>query len=100
MANLSPALDSAPSFASTKQRLLEAAEELFAARGFDGTSVEEITRRARANRSAISFHFGGKEHLYIEAVKFAHRNCISGAPFPDWPAGTPAEERLCGFVRT
>src|SRR5438067_747835 len=86
--------------ASTKQRLLEAAEELFAAKGFDGTSVEDITKRAKANRAAVSFHFGGKEQLYIEAVKYAHRNCISGAPFPDWPAGTPAEERLRGFVRT
>ncbi len=73
---------------------------MFAAKGFDGASVEEITKRAKANRAAVSFHFGGKEQLYIEAVKYAHRNCISGAPFPDWPAGTPAEERLRGFIRT
>src|SRR3954471_6308278 len=86
--------------ASTKQRLLEAAEELFATKGFDGASVEEITRQAKANRAAVSFHFGGKERLYIEAVKFAHRNCISGAPFPEWPAGTPPAERLRDFIRT
>jgi AcrR family transcriptional regulator len=86
--------------ATTKQRLLEAAEGLFAAKGFDGTSVEEITRKAKANRAAVSFHFGGKERLYIEAVKYAHRNCISGAPLPEWPAGTPAAERLRGFIRT
>lgn len=84
----------------TKQRLLDAAEELFAAGGYDGTSVEEITRRAKANRAAVSFHFGGKERLYIEAVKYAHRNCIEGAPFPEWPSGTPTAERLRGFVRT
>jgi AcrR family transcriptional regulator len=89
-----------PDASTTKQRLLEAAEELFAARGFDGVSVEQITRKAKANRAAVSFHFGGKERLYIEAVKYAHRNCISGAPFPDWPAGTPAAERLRDFVRT
>jgi AcrR family transcriptional regulator len=86
--------------ASTRQRLLEAAEELFATNGFDGASVEEITRKAKANRAAVSFHFGGKERLYIEAVKFAHRNCISGAPFPEWPAGTPAAQRLGDFIRT
>src|SRR3954470_23801046 len=85
--------------ASTKQRLLEAAEELFATKGFDGASVEEITRRAKANRAAVSFHFGGKERLYIETVKFAHRNCISGAPAPAWPDGTPPAERLRGFIR-
>jgi AcrR family transcriptional regulator len=86
--------------AGTKQRLLEAAEELFAVKGFDGTSVEEITRKARANRAAVSFHFGGKERLYIEAVKFAHRNCISGAPFPEFPVGTSPADRLGGFIRT
>src|SRR5881392_4128968 len=85
---------------STKQRLLDAAEEIFAAKGYDAASVEEITRRAGANRAAVSFHFGGKERLYIEAVKYAHRNCISAAPFPDWPAGTGATERLRGFIRT
>ena len=66
---------------STKQRLLEAAEELFATSGFDGVSVDAITRRAKANRAAVSFHFGGKERLYIEAVKYAHRNCIQGRRF-------------------
>jgi AcrR family transcriptional regulator len=80
--------------------LLEAAEELFAASGYDGVSIEQITRTAKANRAAVSFHFGGKERLYIEAVKYAHRNCINGAPFPEWPAGTPAAERLRGFIRT
>jgi AcrR family transcriptional regulator len=85
---------------STKQRLLETAEELFAAQGFDGVSVDAITRRAKANRAAVSFHFGGKERLYIEAVKYANRTCLQGAPFPEWPAGTPVTERLRGFVRT
>jgi AcrR family transcriptional regulator len=86
--------------ASTKQRLLDAAEVLFAEKGFDATSVEEITKRAGANRAAVSFHFGGKEHLYIEAVKYAHRTCHDGVPLPEFPDGTPAIERLRGFIRT
>src|SRR5262245_52395623 len=84
----------------TRQRLLEAAERLFAEKGFEGTSVEEITREAGANRAAISFHFGGKEQLYIEAVKYAHRACHEGVPFPEYPPGTPATQRLRGFIRT
>jgi AcrR family transcriptional regulator len=88
------------STATTKQRLLDAAEEIFAAKGYEAASVEEITRRAGANRAAISFHFGGKERLYIETVKYAHRICHEGVPFPDWPEGTPAAERLHGFIRT
>ena len=73
---------SAVETSSTKDRLLEAAEELFAAQGFDGVSVDDITRRAKANRAAVSFHFGGKERLYIEAVKYAHRNCVQRRPVP------------------
>ena len=42
---------------TTKQRLLDAAEEVFAAKGYEAASVEEITRKAGANRAAISFHF-------------------------------------------
>jgi AcrR family transcriptional regulator len=80
--------------------LLDAAEEVFAAKGYEAASVEEITKRAGANRAAISFHFGGKERLYIETVKYAHRICHEGVPFPEWPAGTPATERLRGFIRT
>jgi AcrR family transcriptional regulator len=97
---MSPATIESPEASSTKQRLLEAAEDLFAASGFDGVSVDMITRRAKANRAAVSFHFGGKERLYIEAVKYAHRNCIQGAPFPEWPVGTDAATRLHGFIRT
>jgi AcrR family transcriptional regulator len=85
---------------TTKQRLLEAAEEIFATKGYEGASVEEITRKAGANRAAISFHFGGKKRLYIETVKYAHRLCHQGVPFPEWPDGTPAVERLRGFIRT
>jgi TetR/AcrR family transcriptional regulator, regulator of cefoperazone and chloramphenicol sensitivity len=88
------------STATTKQRLLDAAEEIFAAKGYEAASVEEITKRAGANRAAISFHFGGKERLYIETVKYAHRICHEGVPFPEWPEGTPAAERLHGFIRT
>lgn len=84
----------------TKQRLLETAERIFAEKGYEAASVEEITKAAEANRAAISFHFGGKERLYIEAVKFAHRNCHQGVPFPEYPEGTSAVERLRGFIRT
>src|SRR5437879_12820819 len=85
---------------STKQRLLDAAEIVFAEKGFYASAVDEITRRAGANRAAISFHFGGKERLYIETVKYAHRTCHEGVPFPEYPPGTPAVERLRGFIRT
>ena len=49
---------------ATRQSLLSAGSALFAERGFDGTSVDEIARRARVNKAMISYHFGGKEGLY------------------------------------
>lgn len=57
----------AASFDSTKIRILDAAETLFAAHGFDGTSVRAICAAAGANVAAVHYHFGGKEEV-IEAV--------------------------------
>lgn len=51
----------------TPDRLLAAAEELFAEHGFAHTSVRQITDAARANVAAVNYHFGGKQRLY-EAV--------------------------------
>ncbi len=40
------------------------ARKLFADKGFDGTSVRDLTSRAGANLGAITYHFGSKRHLY------------------------------------
>lgn len=48
-------------------RLLNAAETLFAERGFDDTSVRDITSEAGCNLSAVNYHFASKEHLYEAA---------------------------------
>ena len=47
----------------TKQRILDTAEHLFAQEGFKGTSLREITSRARVNLAAVNYHFGSKEAL-------------------------------------
>lgn len=49
-------------------RLLAVARDLFTRRGYEGTSVREITSRARANLGAITYHFGSKEALYHAAL--------------------------------
>ncbi|MCW1884780.1 TetR family transcriptional regulator [Luteolibacter flavescens] len=48
---------------ATKQRLIEAAEELFADDGFDRVSVRDITTKAGANVAAVNYHFGSREGL-------------------------------------
>lgn len=52
---------------STKQRLLDAAEQLFAENGFAATSLRDITALAEANLASVNYHFGSKEAL-LEAV--------------------------------
>jgi len=55
----------------TKELILDAAESLFAAEGYHGTSVRAITKEAGVNLASISYHFGSKE-LLLEAL-FEHR---------------------------
>ncbi len=83
-----------------RQRLLEAAEGVFARKGFDGATVREICDRAGMNVAAINYHFGDKERLYIEAVKFAHICSGKGvSPPPDFPADMPPADKLRHLIR-
>src|SRR5688572_25443506 len=53
--------------ADTRGRLLDAAERLFAAKGFEATSLRDVTAKAKANLAAVHYHFGSKEAL-VRAV--------------------------------
>ena len=52
---------------STKDRILDAAEALFALSGPSGASLRAITQRAKVNLAAVHYHFGSKDRL-LEAV--------------------------------
>jgi AcrR family transcriptional regulator len=83
----------------TQVRLLRAAGELFAEKGFDGTTVREICQRAGAgNVAAVNYYFRDKERLYIEAVKSACSEQSGSFPFPDWPPGTSPRTKLSDFI--
>jgi len=49
---------------STKARILAAAQEVFAVKGFDGASTREIAARAGVNISSLHYHWDSKETLY------------------------------------
>src|SRR5690242_20866836 len=51
-----------------RQQLLDIGRRLFAERGFEGTSVEEIAARAEVSKPVVYEHFGGKEGLYAVVV--------------------------------
>ena len=54
---------------STKDRILYAAEELFAQQGFASTSLRQVTSRADVNIAAVNYHFGSKENLVNEVFR-------------------------------
>lgn len=86
----------------TKSRLLEAAGEEFAERGFDGATIRGICARADVkNLAAVNYYFGDKEQLYTQALIEAHRR---GMPTEAEMAEAFAREsepadRLRGFIR-
>lgn len=50
------------------RRILDAAIEVFAAEGYDGTSTRALAERAKVNLPAIQYYFGSKEGLYRAAI--------------------------------
>jgi AcrR family transcriptional regulator len=81
--------------ARTRKNLLDAACDIFAAKGFRDSTISEISARAKANIAAVNYHFGSKETLYIEAWRSAFQASIKAHP-PDGGASPDAspEERL------
>ena len=58
----------APHF-STKERILGAAETLFARHGFAGASLRQVTAAAHVNLAAVNYHFGSKDNLIEEVFR-------------------------------
>ncbi len=85
--------------AETRQRLLEAAGEVFAEKGFRCATTREICKKAGANVAAINYHFRDKESLYEAVLRYAHRHAVERYPLAEVSAGgsSPAE-RLGAFV--
>jgi len=84
---------------STRERLLETAGQVFAAKGYRGTTVRDICEHARANVAAVNYHFGGKRPLYREVL-----SSIFGYAMGKYPAdggqtdAATAEDKLRAFV--
>ncbi|HLD98656.1 MAG TPA: TetR family transcriptional regulator [Bdellovibrionota bacterium] len=53
-----------PKIEGTREALIAAAKKLFAEKGYDATSVKDLSNEAGVNISLVSYHFGGKENLY------------------------------------
>jgi AcrR family transcriptional regulator len=77
---------------TTKGRLLQAACEIFAKRGFRDATVAEICDAAEANIAAINYHFGDKESLYDAVWHHAFEVASSAYPIDGRLPETPILE--------
>jgi AcrR family transcriptional regulator len=57
-----------PDERQAKERLLDAAEQLFASKGFADVSIRELAATADVNVAAVNYHFQGKENLFKEVI--------------------------------
>lgn len=87
----------ADSSLETRRRLLDAAAEVFAEKGFAGATVRQICEKAGANIAAVNYHFGDKGKLY--AAVFQHTRLELSERPGSPPAPASAEDRLRAFVR-
>ncbi|MGZ4961759.1 MAG: CerR family C-terminal domain-containing protein [Limisphaerales bacterium] len=94
-------MNSEPSQTKTRQQLLEAAGQVFAEHGYRAATVREICLRAGANVASIHYHFGDKEKLYLEVLRYAQLLDIQANPgLAKADRKISPDEQLKGFIRS
>src|SRR5438552_13996483 len=89
------------SSAETRQRLLEAAGEVFAEHGYRRATVRDIVTRAGANIAAVNYHFGDKEGLYVAVLQhYAKESLTRHPPHGGLHPEASPDEQLHAFVRS
>lgn len=84
--------------AATRDRILEAATELFGARGFGRTTIRQIGERARANSALIYYYFGSKTGLF-EALVQRVQQAVHGNLERSLAGSGAPREKLERFIR-
>lgn len=85
----------------TKGRLLDAAGEVFSAKGYHRATIREICSLAEANVASVNYHFGGKKGLYRSLLEHCHQESLRRhPPVPAPPGQLGPEEALAAFVRS
>ncbi len=82
---------------SSRERLLTAARQEFAARGFDGAKVDRIAARARVNKAMLYYHFRNKAALYREILRDLFHGVAEAVNAVRAEGGSP-EHQLRRFV--
>jgi AcrR family transcriptional regulator len=84
----------------TRIRLINAASEIFAEKGYREATVAEICEAADANIAAVNYHFGDKSNLYREVWAFLFEEAAVRQPLSADFSGMGAETWLRLFIRS
>lgn len=84
--------------AVTKGAFLQAGERLFARKGFDGVTLDQLAEEAGANKALIAYHFGSKENLYDAVIAAIVKEVVS-AVMADLGQGKEPIENFRHYVR-
>jgi len=94
-----------PASGATKARILDAAESLFMAHGFEATSLRAITASADVNLAAVHYHFGSKEELFqsvlarrLDPMNRARLELLTRLESQAAPSPLPCERVLTAFL--
>lgn len=83
----------------TRERVLQAAAEVFVEKGYRSATVRDICERAGANIAAVNYHFGDKYSLYRELLLSYPQRSFAQRPVDSWRReGMLPDELLFGFV--
>ncbi len=82
----------------TRRRLLTAAGEVFAERGFHDATIKQITDRAGASLASVNYHFSDKAELYAAVIRQIGEKIVDRIPPDDQLTGT-ASVRFRQFIQ-
>lgn len=86
--------------ATTKEKILDVALNVFSEVGYEGTTTREICKRAEVNVAALNYHWGSKEKLWLAACQWAGSQLTTLAKENLDPSDHPREviEKVLGAV--